>query len=65
LWRDIVILFQTFTAVIRNTFEPSGETGRFEAAPVLRIHRVEEHVRDESETMQSATPGAKEASSIG
>ena len=42
LWRDVVILFQTFTAVIRNTFEPSGETGRSEAPPVLRIHRLED-----------------------
>ena len=41
LWRDVVILFQTFAAVIRNTFEPNGETGRSDA-PVLRIHRVEE-----------------------
>jgi exopolysaccharide biosynthesis polyprenyl glycosylphosphotransferase len=65
LWRDIVILFQTFTAVIRNTFEPSGETGRSEAAPVLRIHRVEDTVHAEVETVPSSTPGAKEASSIG
>ncbi len=68
LWRDVVILFQTFTAVIRNTFEPSGETGRSEAAPVLRIHRVEDQApqtHDDSAVIESATPGAKEASSIG
>jgi exopolysaccharide biosynthesis polyprenyl glycosylphosphotransferase len=65
LWRDVVILFQTFTAVIRNTFEPSGETGRAEAAPVLRIHRVEETEIIDGETIETATPGQKEASSIG
>ncbi|HXQ90637.1 MAG TPA: sugar transferase [Acidimicrobiales bacterium] len=59
LWRDVVILFQTFSAVIRNTFEPNGETGRPEA-PVLRIHRV-----DDSEPVEAATPEAKETSSIG
>ncbi|MGD0378690.1 MAG: sugar transferase [Acidimicrobiales bacterium] len=80
LWRDVVILFQTFTAVIRNTFEPSGETGRAEVAPVLRIHRAEDSTHNDTPTVNSAavndgavnastistaTPGAKEASSIG
>ncbi len=70
LWRDIVILFQTFTAVIRNTFEPNGETGRSEvAAPVLRIHRAEQSVIDDAKSIDpesiAVTPGAKEASSIG
>jgi exopolysaccharide biosynthesis polyprenyl glycosylphosphotransferase len=72
LWRDVVILFQTFTAVIRNTFEPSGATGRSEAAPpVLRIHRVEEPTQQtqannsDAAVIESATPGTKEASSIG
>jgi exopolysaccharide biosynthesis polyprenyl glycosylphosphotransferase len=59
LWRDVVILFQTFSAVIRNTFEPTGETGRPEG-PVLRIHRVEE-----SQPIEAATPESQEASSIG
>jgi lipopolysaccharide/colanic/teichoic acid biosynthesis glycosyltransferase len=59
LWRDVVILFQTFSAVIRNTFEPTGETGRPEA-PVLRIHRIEE-----SQPVEAATPESQEASSIG
>jgi len=78
LWRDVVILFQTFTAVIRNTFEPSGETGRSEAPPVLRIHRLEDQaparLADEAAiqdaaiqdaAIESATTSAKEASSIG
>jgi exopolysaccharide biosynthesis polyprenyl glycosylphosphotransferase len=59
LWRDVVILFQTFSAVVRNTFEPNGETGRSDA-PVLRIHRVEE-----SPHVEAPSPGPKEASSIG
>jgi exopolysaccharide biosynthesis polyprenyl glycosylphosphotransferase len=73
LWRDVVILFQTFTAVIRNTFEPSGETGRSEAPPVLRIHRLEDqapaphtdNAEIEDAAIESATTSAKEASSIG
>ncbi|HVA02319.1 MAG TPA: sugar transferase [Acidimicrobiales bacterium] len=64
LWRDVVILFQTFTAVIRNTFEPRGETGRAEAT-VLRIHRVEESNHSDNASVGPTTPGAKEASSIG
>jgi len=32
LWRDVVILFQTFSAVVRNMLEPTGETGRAEAS---------------------------------
>jgi exopolysaccharide biosynthesis polyprenyl glycosylphosphotransferase len=75
LWRDIVILFQTVSAVIRNTFEPSGETGHHEA-PVLRIHRLEDthgvaaatHDGGASidvKTIDSVTPGPREASSIG
>jgi exopolysaccharide biosynthesis polyprenyl glycosylphosphotransferase len=59
LWRDIVILFQTFSAVIRNTFDPNGETGRPDA-PVLRIHRVEV-----SPHVDEAMAEPKEASSIG
>ncbi len=65
LWRDVVILFQTFTAVIRNTFEPNGETGRSEAATVLRIHRVDESTQSGTVEIETVTPGAKEASSIG
>jgi hypothetical protein len=84
LWRDVVILFQTFAAVIRNTFEPSGATGRSEAAPVRRIHRVEDQGQATTPTqpaqstqanngdtsviesaIETATPEAKEASSIG
>jgi exopolysaccharide biosynthesis polyprenyl glycosylphosphotransferase len=68
LWRDVVILFQTFTAVIRNTFEPSGETGRSEAPPVLRIHRLEDQApatHDDDTAIESTTTSAKEASSIG
>jgi len=70
LWRDVVILFQTFTAVIRNTFEPSGETGRSEPTPVLRIHRIDEsthsgNVEIGTVEIETVTPGAKEASSIG
>ena len=64
LWRDIVILFQTFTAVIRNTVEPNGETGRTDA-PVLHIHRAEEPGHVEAATMNTASTGPKEASSIG
>jgi exopolysaccharide biosynthesis polyprenyl glycosylphosphotransferase len=63
LWRDIVILFQTFSAVVRNTFEPIGETGRPEA-PVLRIHRVEEPPQIEAQ-LEAVSPEPKEASSIG
>jgi exopolysaccharide biosynthesis polyprenyl glycosylphosphotransferase len=59
LWRDVVILFQTFSAVIRNTFEPTGETGRPDA-PVLRIHRVEE-----PQPVEATNSESKEASSIG
>jgi hypothetical protein len=55
----VVILFQTFSAVIRNTFEPTGETGRSDA-PVLRIHRVEE-----PQPVEAANSESKEASSIG
>jgi lipopolysaccharide/colanic/teichoic acid biosynthesis glycosyltransferase len=78
LWRDVVILFQTFAAVIRNTFEPSGATGRSEAtAPVRRIHRVEDQGQTttpaqstqsnngDNTAIETATPEAKEASSIG
>jgi exopolysaccharide biosynthesis polyprenyl glycosylphosphotransferase len=59
LWRDVVILFQTFSAVIRNTFEPTGETGRADA-PVLRILPIEE-----SQQVEAAPSESKEASSIG
>ena len=41
LWRDIVILFQTISAVVRNTLEPNGETGRAET-PMLHVARVED-----------------------
>ena len=34
LWRDVVILFQTFSAVIRNTFEPSRRVKRLRIATV-------------------------------
>ncbi|HLI73187.1 MAG TPA: sugar transferase [Acidimicrobiales bacterium] len=36
LWRDIVIIFQTVTAVFRNMVEPSGATGRADS-PVGRV----------------------------
>jgi exopolysaccharide biosynthesis polyprenyl glycosylphosphotransferase len=58
LWRDIVILFQTVSAVIRNTLSRS-DTGRDEA-PVLSIHRVEE-----LPDIDMASPGQKETTSIG
>ncbi len=64
LWRDVVILFQTFAAVVRNTFEPNGETGRSDA-PVLRIHRVEDTARIETAALDDAASDSKEASSIG
>jgi len=64
LWRDIVILFQTFTAVVRNTVEPNGETGRADS-PVLRIHRAEEPKPAEPDAMDSEPADPKEASSIG
>jgi exopolysaccharide biosynthesis polyprenyl glycosylphosphotransferase len=41
LWRDVVIIFQTVSAVIRNIFEPSGETGRAECS-ALGMPLVEE-----------------------
>ena len=34
LWRDVVILFQTFSAVIRSTFEPSRRSRRARGASV-------------------------------
>ncbi len=64
LWRDVVILFQTVTAVIRNTLDPNGATGRGEA-PVLRLHRVAEPPRLDAVTMDPVTPGQKGTSSIG
>jgi exopolysaccharide biosynthesis polyprenyl glycosylphosphotransferase len=47
LWRDVVILFQTVSAVIRNTLEPSGETGRAET-PALRASLAEQGAPVES-----------------
>ena len=41
LWRDVVIIFQTVSAVFRNMVEPSGATGRAES-PVLCVGHVEE-----------------------
>ncbi|HTZ10413.1 MAG TPA: sugar transferase [Acidimicrobiales bacterium] len=52
LWRDVVILFQTFSAVVRNMLEPSGETGRAEASAGRG-------------TLVDATAGPKEATPIG
>jgi exopolysaccharide biosynthesis polyprenyl glycosylphosphotransferase len=59
LWRDVVILFQTVSAVIRNTLEPSGETGRSDTS-VLRVPLVEQ-----GPPVESDTAGAKEATPIG
>jgi len=59
LWRDVVILFQTVSAVIRNMLEPSGETGRAEA-PVGRVVRF-----DESLSVDPSTSGSVEATPIG
>jgi len=41
LWRDVVIIFQTVSAVIRNAVEPNGETGKAESS-VRCVPRVEE-----------------------
>ena len=59
LWRDVVILFQTVSAVVRNMIEPSGETGKAEAATV-RVMRVEG-----AHPVDTATPGPKESTPIG
>jgi exopolysaccharide biosynthesis polyprenyl glycosylphosphotransferase len=59
LWRDIVILFQTVSAVVRNMLEPSGETGRAEA-PVGRVVRL-----DEPLSVEPSTSGSVEATPIG
>ncbi len=66
LWRDIVILFQTVSAVVRNMLEPSGETGRAEA-PVGRVVRLEEPLPVETQTVSAdiSTAGSKEATPIG
>jgi exopolysaccharide biosynthesis polyprenyl glycosylphosphotransferase len=59
LWRDVVILVQTVSAVIRNMLEPSGETGRAEA-PVGRVA-----LADAPQSVGSTTTGPKEATPIG
>jgi exopolysaccharide biosynthesis polyprenyl glycosylphosphotransferase len=59
LWRDIVIIFQTVSAVFRNMVEPSGDTGRAES-PVLCMGPVEE-----PHTVDPALPGPRETTPIG
>ncbi|HUI02018.1 MAG TPA: sugar transferase [Acidimicrobiales bacterium] len=59
MWRDVVILFQTISAVVRNTVQPNGATGRAEP-PALHIPQVEVPA-----PVEVAPPGSKEATRIG
>jgi exopolysaccharide biosynthesis polyprenyl glycosylphosphotransferase len=62
LWRDVVIVIQTVSAVVRNMFNRNGETSRVET-PVLCMPRV-----DEPHAIDPAFPGSaeeREATPIG
>jgi exopolysaccharide biosynthesis polyprenyl glycosylphosphotransferase len=60
LWRDVVILFQTVSAVVRNTLKPNGQIGRTDTHR-LRTRRVE----DPPNVGTTAAQGPREATPIG
>ena len=77
LWRDVVIIFQTVTAVFRNMVEPSGATGRSDCPaanvdapegcaelPMLYVEPIAADAEVHGVDVEEAAAGPREATPI-